>query len=96
MIGDIHLPTIKELAAFSDQEREGSTTLTSERVVALPRAAKQNAAKSTTLVIKASFSCEDQSFRGHVQNLEQQGELVRVDAETDPHENVSAIGWKNI
>ncbi len=36
----------------------------------------------------------DQSFRGHVQNLEQQGELVRVDAETDPHENVSAIGWK--
>ncbi len=36
----------------------------------------------------------DQSFRGHVQNLEQQGELVRVDVETDPHENVSAIGWK--
>jgi UbiD family decarboxylase len=36
----------------------------------------------------------DQSFRGHVRNLEQQGELVRVDAETDPKANVSAIGWK--
>jgi 2,5-furandicarboxylate decarboxylase 1 len=36
----------------------------------------------------------DQSFRGHVRNLEQQGELVRVDTETDPKTNVSAIGWK--
>ncbi len=36
----------------------------------------------------------DQSLRGHVQNLEQQGELVRVSTETDPHTNVSAIGWK--
>ena len=36
----------------------------------------------------------DQSLRGHVQNLEQQGELVRVSSETDPRTNVSAIGWK--
>jgi 2,5-furandicarboxylate decarboxylase 1 len=36
----------------------------------------------------------DQSFRGHISNLEQQGELVRVDAEVDVCENVSAIGWK--
>ena len=36
----------------------------------------------------------DQSLRGHVQNLEQQGELIRVDKETDPHSNVAAIGWK--
>ena len=36
----------------------------------------------------------DQSFRLHVQNLEQQGELVRFTAATDPHENVSALGWK--
>ena len=36
----------------------------------------------------------DQSFRNHLQNLEQRGELVRVDKITDPHENVSAIGWK--
>ena len=36
----------------------------------------------------------DQSFRGHVQNLEQQGELLRIDKETDPSSNVSAIGWK--
>ena len=36
----------------------------------------------------------DQSLRGHVQNLEQQGELIRVDKETDPHGNVAAIGWK--
>jgi len=36
----------------------------------------------------------DQSLRGHIRNLEQQGELIRIDAETDPRENVSAIGWK--
>lgn len=36
----------------------------------------------------------DQSLRAHVRNLEQQGELVRVDKPTDPHVNVSAIGWK--
>jgi 2,5-furandicarboxylate decarboxylase 1 len=36
----------------------------------------------------------DQSLRGHVQNLEQQGELIRVTKETDPKTNVSAIGWK--
>ncbi len=36
----------------------------------------------------------DQSLRGHVQNLEQQGELIRIDKEVDPHTNVSAIGWK--
>ena len=36
----------------------------------------------------------DQSLRGHVRNLEQQGELIRVDKECDPHENVAAIGWK--
>ena len=36
----------------------------------------------------------DQSLRAHVANLEQQGELIRITEETDPHENVSAIGWK--
>jgi 2,5-furandicarboxylate decarboxylase 1 len=36
----------------------------------------------------------DQSLRGHIQNLEQQGEVIRVDKQTDPHENVAAIGWK--
>ncbi len=36
----------------------------------------------------------DQSLRGHLANLEQRGELVRIDRETDPHANVSAIGWK--
>lgn len=36
----------------------------------------------------------DQSLRGHIANLEQQGELIRIDAETDPRKNVSAIGWK--
>jgi 2,5-furandicarboxylate decarboxylase 1 len=36
----------------------------------------------------------DQSLRGHVGNLEQQGELIRFDTETDPHENLSALGWK--
>jgi 2,5-furandicarboxylate decarboxylase 1 len=36
----------------------------------------------------------DQSFRGHVRNLEQQGELVRIDREADPLSNVSAVGWK--
>lgn len=36
----------------------------------------------------------DQSLRGHIANLEQQGELLRITKEADPHENVSAIGWK--
>ena len=36
----------------------------------------------------------DQSLRAHVANLEQQGELIRITKETDPHKNVSAIGWK--
>ena len=36
----------------------------------------------------------DQSLRAHVANLEQQGELIRITKEADPHENVSAIGWK--
>ena len=36
----------------------------------------------------------DQSLRGHIANLEQQGELIRVAKEADPHQNVSAIGWK--
>ena len=36
----------------------------------------------------------DQSLRGHIQNLEQHGELIRIIKETDPHTNVAAIGWK--
>ena len=36
----------------------------------------------------------DQSLRGHVANLEQQGEMIRFDAKVDPHENLSALGWK--
>jgi 2,5-furandicarboxylate decarboxylase 1 len=36
----------------------------------------------------------DQSLRGHVANLEQQGEMIRFDTEVDPHENLSALGWK--
>ena len=36
----------------------------------------------------------DQSLRSHVANLEQQGELIRITKEADPHENISAIGWK--
>ena len=32
--------------------------------------------------------------RGHVDNLAQQGEVIRVDKQTDPSENVAAIGWK--
>jgi len=36
----------------------------------------------------------DQSLRGHLRNLEQQGELIRVTREADPGANVSAIGWK--
>jgi len=36
----------------------------------------------------------DQSLRVHVKNLEQQGELLRITKEVDPHENLSAIGWK--
>ena len=35
----------------------------------------------------------DQSLRAHVANLEQQGELIRITKEADPH-SVSAIGWK--
>jgi len=36
----------------------------------------------------------DQSLRGHVHNLEQQGELVHFTDEVAPHENLSALGWK--
>ena len=36
----------------------------------------------------------DQSLRGHVQNLQQQGELIHITAEVAPHENLSALGWK--
>ena len=36
----------------------------------------------------------DQSLRGHVSNLDQQGELVRFTKEVDPHHNLSALGWK--
>ena len=36
----------------------------------------------------------DQSLRSHVANLEQQGELVHITKEVDPHQNISAIGWK--
>jgi 2,5-furandicarboxylate decarboxylase 1 len=36
----------------------------------------------------------DQSLRGHVRNLEQQGELVHFTDEVSPHENLSALGWK--
>ncbi len=36
----------------------------------------------------------DQSIRTHIQNLEQQGELLRFIAEIDPDENMSAVGWK--
>ncbi len=36
----------------------------------------------------------DQSLRSHVRDLEQNGELIRVDKECDPLTNVSAIGWK--
>lgn len=36
----------------------------------------------------------DQSIRTHIQNLEQQGELIRFTAEIDPDENMSAVGWK--
>ncbi|MEK9684901.1 MAG: UbiD family decarboxylase [Rhodospirillaceae bacterium] len=36
----------------------------------------------------------DQSLRGHIKNLEQQGELIRINEETDPKENVSTLGWK--
>ncbi|PPR12352.1 MAG: Phenolic acid decarboxylase subunit C [Alphaproteobacteria bacterium MarineAlpha11_Bin1] len=36
----------------------------------------------------------DQSIRGYLANLEQQGELVRFQKEVDPLENLTAIGWK--
>ena len=36
----------------------------------------------------------DQSLRGHIGNLEQQGDLIRFTKETDPLENVAALGWK--
>ncbi|MBM3486220.1 MAG: UbiD family decarboxylase [Alphaproteobacteria bacterium] len=37
----------------------------------------------------------DQSIRPLLQNLEQQGELVRVSKEVDPEQNMSAVEWKN-
>ena len=36
----------------------------------------------------------DQSIRGYLANLEQQGELVRFQKKVDPLENLTAIGWK--
>ena len=36
----------------------------------------------------------DQSIRGYLGSLEQQGELVRFSKEVDPLENLTAIGWK--
>lgn len=36
----------------------------------------------------------DQSIRGYLANLEQQGELVRFHKEVDPLDNLTAIGWK--
>ena len=36
----------------------------------------------------------DQSIRGHIANLEQQGELVRIAAEIDPDRDMSAVAWK--
>ena len=36
----------------------------------------------------------DQSIRGYLANLEQQGELVRFQKEVDPNENLTAIGGK--
>ena len=36
----------------------------------------------------------DQSIRGYLANLEQQGELVRFRKEVDPLDNLTAIGWK--
>ena len=36
----------------------------------------------------------DQSFRTFLQNLEQQGEIVRFSKEVDPAQNMAAIEWK--
>jgi 2,5-furandicarboxylate decarboxylase 1 len=36
----------------------------------------------------------DQSLRSHVDNLVQQGEMLRIAKEVDPLSNLSAIGWK--
>ncbi|HXQ51012.1 MAG TPA: UbiD family decarboxylase [Stellaceae bacterium] len=36
----------------------------------------------------------DQSIRGHIANLEQQGELIRFTAEIDPDETMSAVAHK--
>ncbi len=36
----------------------------------------------------------DQSLRGHIANLQQQGEMIRITKEVDPHENVAAVGWQ--
>jgi 2,5-furandicarboxylate decarboxylase 1 len=36
----------------------------------------------------------DQSIRGYLGSLEQQGELVCISKTVDPHENLTAIGWK--
>jgi 2,5-furandicarboxylate decarboxylase 1 len=37
----------------------------------------------------------DQSIRGHIANLEQQGELTRFTAEIDPDTTMSAVSWKS-
>ncbi len=36
----------------------------------------------------------DQSMRSYLQQLEQQGEMVRIAKEVDPAANMSAVGWK--
>ena len=36
----------------------------------------------------------DQSMRGYLQQLEQSGQIVRIDKEVDPATNFAAIDWK--
>ena len=36
----------------------------------------------------------DQSIRGYLARLEEAGELIRFEKEVDPHDNLTAIGWK--
>ena len=36
----------------------------------------------------------DQSFRTHLKNLEQQGEMIRFTKEVDPVANMAAVEWK--
>jgi len=43
---------------------------------------------------KVARNVADQSIRGHLQKLERQGELVRIDKQVDPAANMAAIDWK--